>query len=515
MQDFFDTYKGFIKLALILGIVAAFLLGAARALAASVLIREQTVSTATATGSGGNQSLWAWFGYVTGTASRVTYYASGTSGAAQNRLLYICSTNNAETCRSTPDAQISPDEGTVVYTGAKTLYTVTFSANTYAGKYILLFLGTGTGGSNTVITYGNATDNVTGDCFLYNSLSTVFSACSGVADVYFQLYANERLNYYETALATPTGTFDVPWGSAAITEMAQEWRPPQDWFICEADAGFQVTAGESPLDRTYGSIWKGGATPKEGSRIASIGVNGIVLPDAPTSTLQTLAYGTPYGGGCIEFKKDIPHYFVIHRDALTPQEEYAMRATTSTQANSRGWVGRLGSWETTSTNWVVGLFGSTTSTDYTDLAPPAAPFTFGGEIETCPNYGVIGTAICDVFVWLFVPDDQAIAEEWTELTSTTQSKIPWGYWSQVSAGFAAVSSTQPVTSTAFVLQVPAYADKPTSSVNVLNIALIQSRIPANLLTLIQVLGGIAIWAIFGTWIWSLVTGNKPAEDEDV
>ena len=142
---------------------------------------------------------------------------------------------------------------------------------------------------------------------------------------------------------------------------------------------------------------------------------------------------------------------------------------------------------------------------------PASPFfpkaTSSTTLGFCDGFdtGSITGGICNIFAFLFVPSN-AIVDQYSSEVNVLKTKAPLGWWTQVSAGLASVSSTQAVTSSAFVLQIP--FNNATETVTIFDFAVIQGYIPASLLALIRSLGSIGLWALFMTWIYGLVTGNS-------
>jgi hypothetical protein len=125
----------------------------------------------------------------------------------------------------------------------------------------------------------------------------------------------------------------------------------------------------------------------------------------------------------------------------------------------------------------------------------------------CQNdFGFAVNPIRDLLCWLVVPS-QDIENLYEYNRATLSTKVPWGYWQQISTGLGSVSSTQTTTSTALGLQVPFL--NATYTVPIIDMTLIQTWIPLSVLTLIRAIGGVAMWALFGLWIWNLVTGSKP------
>jgi len=249
---------------------------------------------------------------------------------------------------------------------------------------------------------------------------------SGSPEIHFTLFGNA---IQTEQFSTGDRTFDIPWGAFNITELAERWTPTVDTVVCRIDAGFQKTSGETPLDHTYGDIWEGGNSPRSGTRYASIGVSGLVLPTAPTSTLQSLNYRNSFNA-CALFKQNVPYYFVIHRDALTAHEEYSQAANTTTIANAQGWTSSLGVWSVTTSHMIVEFYGSTSTDDFDETIPPTGLST---STETgsftppvCPDFGLF-SPLCDFTVWLFVPNLPAVGTELTSIKTLLGTKFPFSY----------------------------------------------------------------------------------------
>jgi hypothetical protein len=127
----------------------------------------------------------------------------------------------------------------------------------------------------------------------------------------------------------------------------------------------------------------------------------------------------------------------------------------------------------------------------------------------CPDWGFF-TPLCDAFVWMFYPNTASIQGSLSVLASSTQSKVPWGWWTQISAGVGSVSSTVAATTTALTMRVP--HNGVTTTVAIFDIHAAAALIPANVLTLLRTIGGMLIWGLFGMWIWHIVTGSRPSPD---
>lgn len=131
---------------------------------------------------------------------------------------------------------------------------------------------------------------------------------------------------------------------------------------------------------------------------------------------------------------------------------------------------------------------------------------------TGQDLGFFGNMMRDVIAYLFKPD-QSVINDYNNEVSTLRTKVPWGYWNQVSSAFASVSSTDITTTTPIALQIP--YNGTTETVPIIDMTAIQAKIPPTLLELIRTLGAVGLWALFGTWIWHLVTGNKTDDNGEV
>jgi len=126
------------------------------------------------------------------------------------------------------------------------------------------------------------------------------------------------------------------------------------------------------------------------------------------------------------------------------------------------------------------------------------------------DFGFFGNAIRDLLIWLFQPP-ATVTAQYSAVLADIRMKVPWGWWDQVSTGFGSVSSSESATTTALSMEVP--HNGVTTTVDIFDVATVTSIIPASVLDLIRSLGGVALWALFAAWIWSLVTGTKIVEDE--
>lgn len=126
------------------------------------------------------------------------------------------------------------------------------------------------------------------------------------------------------------------------------------------------------------------------------------------------------------------------------------------------------------------------------------------------DLGFFGNWFRDAMIWLFKPPD-AVKIAYDYQVANLRTKVPWGWWEQVSAGFGSVSSTDTATTSVLSINVP--HNGVTTTVAIFDIAASTALIPSNVLDLIRKIGGVTVWALFGAWIWTLVTNKK--EDEIV
>lgn len=136
------------------------------------------------------------------------------------------------------------------------------------------------------------------------------------------------------------------------------------------------------------------------------------------------------------------------------------------------------------------------------------PVTSTSITATCPAFSIY-TPLCDALVWAFFPS-ATIQQNYVDEVAKLKTKVPWGWWSQLSTGISSVSSTDVATTTALTMKVPHGGT--TTTVAIFDIQAARALIPDNVLDLIRTLGGVALWGLFGMWVWSLVTGSTPSSD---
>jgi hypothetical protein len=225
--------------------------------------------------------------------------------------------------------------------------------------------------------------------------------------------------------------------------------------------------------------------------------------------------------------------------AMLPENYYVITASVTGSATttlnhryfhsasdaSNGYVNRGNSVEANEIDPVTGFTWSLNNTgffvlngSYTLSVPyyyiPPLPASSSSITLVCPDFGIF-TPVCDGLVWAFAPSMSYIGQSASTTRANFATKIPWGWWSQVVDGFGSVSSTDSQTSTAFTIQIPAFIGQATSSISIFDFTDIQTYIPATLLALLRTIGGIALWALFGAWVWHLVTGNKPEDHGEI
>jgi hypothetical protein len=142
-------------------------------------------------------------------------------------------------------------------------------------------------------------------------------------------------------------------------------------------------------------------------------------------------------------------------------------------------------------------------------SPDPTQYGLTGTSTNPGDFGLFGNYFIAAMTWLFVP----ASETWQTFTSDAQetlgSKIPFGWFAQVSSTFGSLSD-QETTSTVFTIY--ASGTDSTYSAVFFDPQAVEAAIPANVRTLIRTLGALAMWALFFVWIWNLATG-KGGEDE--
>jgi len=125
-----------------------------------------------------------------------------------------------------------------------------------------------------------------------------------------------------------------------------------------------------------------------------------------------------------------------------------------------------------------------------------------------PTGGGVADCTADLARWLFVPDEATLSSfgnSWQQ----AREKVPWGYFYLVADEFSDFGE-ESTTTTIFSVQVMGTTTTLFDPTAVAGTEVIQQ------------LGGyvrsgmsLAMWGAFIFWIWSLATGSKVAEDEDV
>lgn len=139
--------------------------------------------------------------------------------------------------------------------------------------------------------------------------------------------------------------------------------------------------------------------------------------------------------------------------------------------------------------------------------PNPADYGLVGTSTNPGDFGFFGNYFLAAMQWLFLPSQA----QWQSFTSSSQAslatKIPFGWFAQVSSTFAGLQD-EDTTTTVFMI----YASSTTSTYSVVffDPQQIKATIPENVRTLIRLLGGLALWAAFFFWLWTLATRNAEA-----
>jgi len=149
----------------------------------------------------------------------------------------------------------------------------------------------------------------------------------------------------------------------------------------------------------------------------------------------------------------------------------------------------------------------------------------GGVIVTNTSTGAWFAAACDIkqdFGWwqplvfvanyLFCPTPSDITLAYENAEDQISSRAPFGWWNQVYTAMQSVSSTY-VNATS-VGMLTFYAGGATHTVTVLDMDSVRSLIPQSSIDDIKALGSMALWAVFGLWIFRLVTKTDGSGHED-
>jgi len=140
----------------------------------------------------------------------------------------------------------------------------------------------------------------------------------------------------------------------------------------------------------------------------------------------------------------------------------------------------------------------------------------GGVIISNTSTGAWFTSFCTIdqdFGWwqplvqvsnyLFCPKPSDITSAYNSASLSIQSRAPFGWWSQTYARMQSVSSTYSnATSTA---QMSVWDGAATHTFAILDMDAVRELIPESIVSEIKGYGSIALWAIFGLWIFQLVT----------
>jgi len=203
----------------------------------------------------------------------------------------------------------------------------------------------------------------------------------------------------------------------------------------------------------------------------------------------------PYVGGGVTST----YSYVYHRDDDTLPNVYSQ-----TGGSAAYWAGStfpenialIGRW-----------FGAASSSSFT--SPNVADYGLSGTSTNPGDFGLFGNWFIAAMQWLFVPS----SDTWRQFNESSQTrlatKIPFGWFAQVSSTFAGLQD-EDTTTTVFTV----YASSTTSTLSAVffDSQAIKAAIPENIRTLVRLLGGLALWTAFFFWLWSLATGRHTEVD---
>lgn len=294
-------------------------------------------------------------------------------------------------------------------------------------------------------------------------------------------------------------------GAQGQYQAAYLWQPTVYSIWCTVS--WKVTRNGTTANNLHVDYAENGTSPSDATIFASENVT--------TSTLNG-AYHTYSFQYCRNAPAGSKNWIIFTEDPEVGAYYQLHVGNQNASATALGWysLGQVADIWTTSTNELLGsIKGTDNATDTHFYASSTDSFNFFGTpasnttINVCSGYDLASVqgALCNIFSYLFVPST-SVLQSFADAQSMLATKIPWGWWSQVSSQFASVSTTDAVTSSTAVVSIP--HNGVTSTFAILDISAIQARIPSNVLDQIRTLGGVAMWALFGTWIWHLVTGNS-------
>lgn len=126
--------------------------------------------------------------------------------------------------------------------------------------------------------------------------------------------------------------------------------------------------------------------------------------------------------------------------------------------------------------------------------------------------GDVSRAICNTFAFLFIPSEN-FTDALTDTISDASSTVPFGYWSQISEGWESVTGTESTTSSKIYWT--AFDGSATHTVAIFDVQEVINTIPPSLLVDIRFYTSIAMYTLFGIWVFGLATGTKHEDDEEI
>jgi len=290
------------------------------------------------------------------------------------------------------------------------------------------------------------------------------------------------------------------------THFSEEWTPTADAVVCQVGTYWGQVEGGRTYDIAV-SIREGmTSNPETGGTVIATGI--IYAADIPVRAVGSPEYitidinpcffartGTAYG---IDFSSGM--------DASHRLYAYYKNSDTITGANMWDYVPVSGWTERSTREMGIALYGTLDADSSLFSAYASSSYAF-----TDPDFGWFGNAMSDVFKWLFVPSDSSKAVL-TAKKNDLLTKMPFGWFEQASSTVSGLTSGVSTTSSSIYLSASTTAGS--WNVEVFNASSTKNTIPSNVRTLIRTLGGVAIWALFFTWLVALAIGKK-ADDEDV
>lgn len=341
---------------------------------------------------------------------------------------------------------------------------------------------------------------------------TIFLGC-----IYFVWSANTVKAGFDIQIAgtsTDSGTLRFITGGLGSQNQYQSaylWQPSAYSIWC--NVSYKVTKHNSPIESLIVSFAENGTTPSNATIFDTVVYTSSTVAGSSflTHTFRYCRNAPPNTKNWIIFTTlpDLNGWYDLHV------------GNQNASATALGWysLSQVADIWTTSTNELLGsingtdnptdtaFYASSTDGSFSYFETPVSSTT----INICAGYEPVSVqgALCNIFSFLFVPST-SIIQQYTNTKTTLATKVPWGWWTQVSAGFGSVSSTITASTTAFTLQIP--FNGATETIAIIDYSEMNKYIPQSLLNIIRALGGVAIWAMFGAWIWHLVTGSKPTDE---